>query len=1172
MKKTFLKRVLPFALTCAMTLNTSAFTNLARAEETPDDSYSLVWSEEFDGDTLNTDDWNVEEHEPGWVNAELQRYTSLDEGNIEVNDGTLKIKPHVTGGETIEGEDEEIALNDISEVEKTDIAFEITVPENHETSTAAVQINFGKIDDSAEGNAAATVLVSDLSLRDITEGEDSEVELLKSAAFESTYDWSFGSTAPGDGTIEYFDGFAKITVNNAGDANWNVQLQQGDITLVTGHTYRFAMKAASSADRKVELSILDPMSGYYWYGGTVGYVPGADLITITGPGSKQTDREITSGRITTQGKHDFTYGRFETRAKVPYGKGYLPAFWLMATNESFYGQWPKCGEIDIMEVMGQQVNKSYHTIHYGYGSGNDHRQNQGTKVISDSNFADEFHVFRLDWEPGLITWYVDDEKVYETRDWYTGTDETSQITYPAPFDQNFYIILNLAVGGSWVGYPDDSVYEVMNEKNFEVDYVRVYQKSEEEYQRLENEAKKPESSEKTYRAADESGNYVVNGDFSQDITFEGAEGDTDDNFKLHVEGDAEGSDFVIENGEITLRPSVEGGVNYSVQLKQPGIPMYQGWEYELSFDAYAESDRNIIVDVEGPDRGWTRYLSDTAVAITSEKQNYTLTFTMNEKSDPNGCLEFNLGALGSTAAVTLSNIRLTHKSGEEIGFSKTVRADGNYLYNGSFDQGEKRLGYWEFADEDAQYFTSVNAGGKRELKVTVPEGKVVKLSQNELAPLTKGQYEIKFDVRCEEGNGEIALDIAGESFTATADANDSQFSKKYILASSKDRSDSYVTFSFNKPGTYYIDNVFLGEAALIKNGSFDAGLSGFSPYVYDTVKATYGIDNSEGNDNAFVMTIDDTVADNAGNSWYVQLNQDGVTLEQGKNYRVSFKAKSSIERTISYCLQEFEGSWTNYSNTGSVQIGPEYKTFTIEFAMNSPTDNNTRFNITMGSVDGVRITEKHQVFIDDIVLEEISEETEPEEPSEPEEPTEPEDPTEPENPDQPEPEVPDPEVPGPEGPQEPEVIDTSDAELVTSWGKTYYVKKDGTKLKGIYTINDKNYYFNTEDGAMVKAAFFELEGVKHYALKDGSLPEMQILTRWGTDYIIGMYGVVQTGFVEFNDQTYYCKENGAMVKASFIEDGEDTYYAKKDGTLAKEETITKWFKKYRFDKDGKLIK
>ena len=1173
MKKVFLKRALPFALSFAMAFNMSAFTGVAKAEEgdeTMDDSYSLVWSEEFDGDTLSTDDWNVEQHEPGWVNAELQRYTSLDEGNIEVSDGTLKIKPHVTGGETAT-EEEETEQPDISEAVKTGVSFDITVPAGKETSTAAIQINFGKIDDSEEGTAAATVVISDLSLKDITEGEE-EVELLRSPDFTNSWEWSFGSTAPGEGTVEYFDGFAKVNVVKAGEANWNVQLQQGNLELHAGHSYRFTINAAATANRKMELTILDPNNGYYWYGGTVGYIPGTEFEVGSGSTPASSDREITSGRITTQGKHDFTYGRFETRAKVPYGRGYLPAFWLMATDENYYGQWPKCGEIDICEVMGQNVNKSYHTIHYGYNSSTGHKENQGTKVQTDVSYADDFHVFAVEWEPGLITWYVDDEKVYETRDWYTGTDDNNQITYPAPFDQNFYIILNLAVGGSWVGYPDDSVYEAMNDQKFEVDYVRVYQKSQEEYERLEAEAKKPAAEEKTFRAPDESGNYVVNGDFSQSITFEGAEGDVADNFKLHLESDGEGTTYEINNGEITIYPAAEGSQNYSVQLKQPGIAMYKGWEYELSFDARATEERNIVVDIEGPDRSWVRYLSDTNVSLTTENSSYILSFIMNEKSDTNGCLEFNLGKLGSTAAVTLSNIRLTHKSGEEIQEEnlKVIRPDGNYVYNGSFDQGDKRLGYWEFSEEDAQYISVVNAGGKRELKVTVPEGKSVKLSQGRLEPIVGGKYEVSFDVRSEDGNGEMSVDAAGNVLLVAAGADMTRFSKKFDVTEDKDRDGSYIALNFDKAGTYYVDNVTLSESALIKNGSFNAGLAGFTPYVYDTVKATYCVDSMNGNDNAFAITIEDTIADSTANEWYVQLNQDGITLEEGKTYRLSFKAKSSIVRNISYCMQEFEGSWTNYSGTGPVEIGPEYRTFTKEFTMNNPTDTNTRFNITLGSVGGVRISQKHDVYIDDISLEEVESAQESgntQDPENPENPEDPKDPADPQDPVDPQPISPG-ESEDPEVPVEPAIV----AKLVTKWGATYYIAEDGTKLTGFYDIDGNTYYFSEKRGTMVKTDFIKIGEDTYYARKDGAIVKNASLNKWTKEYLFGEDGKMLKGFNDFAGGTYYSNEKGAVVKSTWINVGEDKYYAKADGRLAKNETLTKWGKKYTFDENGLLVK
>ena len=136
-------------------------------------------------------------------------------------------------------------------------------------------------------------------------------------------------------------------------------------------------------------------------------------------------KSYTSGRINTQGKHDFKYGYFECRAKVPTGKGYLPAFWMMPTDENLYGQWPKCGEIDIMEVMGQETNKAYGTIHYG----EPHDQSQGTYTVdAKDNFADQYHTYACDWEPGKITWYIDGVKYHEESDWFSAKSGQGEVT------------------------------------------------------------------------------------------------------------------------------------------------------------------------------------------------------------------------------------------------------------------------------------------------------------------------------------------------------------------------------------------------------------------------------------------------------------------------------------------------------------------------------------------------------------------------------------------------------------------------------------------------------------------------------------------------------------------------------------------------------------------------
>lgn len=178
----------------------------------------------------------------------------------------------------------------------------------------------------------------------------------------------------------------------------------------------------------------------------------------------------TSGRISTQRKREFTYGLFEARLRVPRGKGLLPAFWLMTADEERYGQWPECGEIDIMEIMGDRTRTNHGTLHYGLP----HEQRQGTVTLSQGDFSEQFHTFSLLWEPGRIRWYVDGRPFHEAADWYSAGADGVKKPFPAPFDHQKYLILNLAVGGSWVGYPDETAE--FDRAAFEVDYVRVYQK------------------------------------------------------------------------------------------------------------------------------------------------------------------------------------------------------------------------------------------------------------------------------------------------------------------------------------------------------------------------------------------------------------------------------------------------------------------------------------------------------------------------------------------------------------------------------------------------------------------------------------------------------------------------------------------------------------------------
>jgi beta-glucanase (GH16 family) len=183
----------------------------------------------------------------------------------------------------------------------------------------------------------------------------------------------------------------------------------------------------------------------------------------------------TSAKLVTQGLAEWTYGRFEIRAKLPIGQGMWPAFWMMPNDLEKYGDWPACGEIDIMEYLGQEPNKVYGTLHMG----NPHYYIGGDIVLENGTFHDDFHVFAVEWTPTELRWYVDDNMYYSMTDWYTReTSNDEKVPSPAPFDRPFFMQLNLAVGGNWPGYPDETT---VFPQTFEIDYVRVYQPADGKY-------------------------------------------------------------------------------------------------------------------------------------------------------------------------------------------------------------------------------------------------------------------------------------------------------------------------------------------------------------------------------------------------------------------------------------------------------------------------------------------------------------------------------------------------------------------------------------------------------------------------------------------------------------------------------------------------------------------
>lgn len=172
----------------------------------------------------------------------------------------------------------------------------------------------------------------------------------------------------------------------------------------------------------------------------------------------------TSARIKTEDKMTFTYGRIDIRAKLPKGQGLWPAIWMLGNNISQPGYgWPACGEIDIMELLGQNSQNVYGTVHWGIsGQGSTHIG--GNYTISTGDFSSSFHVFSLQWDTTRLTFLVDDVAYF--------TANKTDVSGDYPFDKPFFFIMNVAVGGNWPGNPNSST---TFPQRMVVDYVRVFQ-------------------------------------------------------------------------------------------------------------------------------------------------------------------------------------------------------------------------------------------------------------------------------------------------------------------------------------------------------------------------------------------------------------------------------------------------------------------------------------------------------------------------------------------------------------------------------------------------------------------------------------------------------------------------------------------------------------------------
>lgn len=404
------------------------------------------------------------------------------------------------------------------------------------------------------------------------------------------------------------------------------------------------------------------------------------VLIIEARKEKYSGADYTSASIISKGIGDWKYGKIEISAKVPTGKGTWPALWMMPTN-SAYGTWPRSGEIDIMEYVGFEPQYLHYTCHFEGTNGSGH-QSSGSKSASIVNPFNKFIKFAIIWTPDKIEWYANDVKYHQ----YLRSSDDPRVW---PFNKEFYLILNLAYGGTWGGTA--GIDDTKLPHKFLIDYVRVYQLQESEGPFMLNinaprhgkveisplMDKYPENTEVTVTAIPDSG-YTFNawqyrsGANPLTITM---------NKNTELTPLFYEKDQLLKNGEfdtnytswsfynynsqtISYAPSVadstfvfnmtkSSGTDWHAGFQQGGLSLEKA-EYKLTFDAWAEKANTLLITVSRNYGDWGALISRN-VNLTTSRIKYELTLNMTT-ADNNVRLYFGAGKF--TGKLWFDNISL----------------------------------------------------------------------------------------------------------------------------------------------------------------------------------------------------------------------------------------------------------------------------------------------------------------------------------------------------------------------------------------------------------------------------------------------------------------------------------------------------------------------------------
>lgn len=675
-------------------------------------------------------------------------------------------------------------------------------------------------------------------------------------------------------------------------------------------------------------------------------------------GITDTTVKYTSARLRTVSengselKFATTYGRIEAKMELPHATGYWPAFWALPTADTVekYGVWATSGEIDIMEAVGQNNNYVNGTIHYGSTWPNN-ISSGGSYYFPEGESFEGAHVYAIEWEPGEMRWYVDDVLYHVENDWYArAAGAAANYTYPAPFDEDFYLLLNLAVSGNYVSKAEPGEDELG--KAMKVDYVRVSVDNNADYEAevsAPTVTKDTEFFEANKVNADDSGNYL------KDPKFE--------TLKDHMMGAGttvipglgywttatDAGNGASANIDVASRDGVKyakidvlkkGSNNYDIQLIQH-VPLAKGYTYKLTFDAYTDvsGGRNFSVAPKGDaDNGWAGYDSGIIANLTNEVKSFEHVFTMTKDSDPTARIEMNIGNalgtvyVGNAKLVVMSDEEVAEYEKEKLDGSKTPLDNGEHVYNGTFDLGENRFVYW---NKEGDYTVDTT---ERTMKATINSSKDIddtKLSQPGIQLLARDSYKLTLDASAAADGKAIKVGLYAEDGTVygedtyTIGTEGTEIVLEFTMPRKVTDMNAVLVISFGgNTVSVEIDNISLRKTTNM-NDDWDASI--LYPLGSSETWSQY---NYYVNNN---VTVKDVPANGvvteaavpSTNNYDYMIYKD-VNIKQGLTYELSFDIMASADdQQVTASVQQDE-TWTVLMEQ-AVTASTQWQTVTKQF-------------------------------------------------------------------------------------------------------------------------------------------------------------------------------------------------------------------------------------------------